>query len=432
MKKFTAFAAAVIMALSMTACIDKEKSSAKEQESSSNEKAEQTVVDEKRSEEEQERISSAAESQDENSETLREDLLKQANLAAKMGYKLASKKLADMETTGKLSAAAEQEVTEALTIGFTYYERVFPSGTVSICFDNNEEFSFTVQFRADEDSSVIGQYPDPAQSLEDMPKWSENADISCKVNGLTLSEFEDYVAKSQLKSANTNAKTAYNAVAVYIADMDTQGKLSEVSADEAAKKAAEELPSDGNSGIVGVKLIDLNECNFQVFWRSDDNSDIISRYPEPPQSIDECPNWDVEAEYKCSGKPQMKNSKKATENYLKIDPELKTANANAKKAYDAVEIYIADMETKGKLSEITEQSAANEAAAMLEAEAMLKDYEISGMIGVTITDLYLEYPRFEVIWRESEDSNIVGKSPYSPLSVDDCPEWDAGAYSYIK
>ena len=303
MKKFTAFAAAVIMALSMTACIDKEKSSAKEQESSSNEKAEQTVVDEKRSEEEQDRISSAAESQDENSETSQEDLLKEVNLAAEMGYNLTSE---------------------------------------------------------------------------------------------------------------------------YLADMEFMEKLSEASADEAAKKAAEELSSDGYSGIVGVKLIDLNECNFQVFWHSDKNPEIVGRYPDCPRSVDECPEWDVDAEYKCSEKPRMKNSKKETEKHTKIEPELKTAITNAKTAYSAVEVYIGDMETKGELSEVTEQSAADVAA------AMLKDYEISGIIGVTITDLYHEYPQFEVFWRESEDSNIVGKYPYPPQSVDDCPEWDVGAYSYVK
>ncbi|SFC02993.1 hypothetical protein [Ruminococcus albus] len=404
MKKITAFAAAVIMALSITACIDKEKSPTNEQES----------------------ISSVAESQDENSETSREDLLKEVNLAAEMGYNLTSEYLADMESMENLSEETKQEAAENLALVFTYYERVFPGGTVGICFDNNEEFSFTVQFRADEDSSVIGQYPDPAQSLDDMPEWSEKTDISCKVNGLTLSEFKDYVAETKLKSANGNAKSAYNAVAEYLADMEFMEKLSEASADEAAKKAAEELSSDGYSGIVGVKLIDLNECNFQVFWHSDKNPEIVGRYPEPPQSVEECPEWDVDAEYKCSGKPRMKNSKKETEKHTKIDPELKTAITNAKKAYSAVEVYIGDMETKGELSEVTEQSAADVAA------AMLKDYEISGIIGVTITDLYHEYPQFEVFWRESEDSNIVGKYPYPPQSVDDCPEWDVGAYSYVK
>ena len=103
---------------------------------------------------------------------------------------------------------------------------------------------------------------------------------------------------------------------------------------------------------------------------------------------------------------------------------LKTANGNAKKAYNAVAVYFADMETMGKLSEVTEQNAADEAADMLDG------YDMGGMIGVTITDL--ENVRFEVFWRESEDSNIVGRYIDAPRSVEDCPEWDVGAYSYIK
>ncbi len=230
--------------------------------------------------------------------------------------------------------------------------------------------------------------------------------------------------EDMLKTANGNAKTAYNMVAEYLADLETEGRLSEATEQEAAKFAVEELSSSTSGGIVGVKLVDIDTDSpyFCVLWRESNSTDIIGRYPDAASSPDEHIEWDVGAEREYIGEHSDNDADTLTD--VVSNSKLKTANGNAKTAYNAVAEYLADMETMGKLSEVTEQSAADEAA------DMLGGHDMGGMIGVTITDL--ENARFEVFWRESEDSNIVGRYPDAPRSVEDCPEWDVGAYSYIK
>ena len=272
----------------------------------------------------------------------------------------------------------------------------------------------------------------PASAKEDAS--SASAAVQ-EEKGTTLSDEEI------LKKANGCAKTGYNAVAEYLADMETQGRISEATEQEAAERALKEL--DGNcdiNGTVGIRFDEMDDngfFNFTVQFRSADKPEIVGQYPDPAQTPEDSPAWNVKAENECSASETVDTdggnggsfgdevSDFLTGGYTSKS-KLKSANGNAKTAYNAMAEYLADMETKGELSEVTEQSAADVAA------AMLKDYEISGIIGVTITDLYHDYPQFEVFWRESEDSNIVGKYPYPPQSVDDCPEWDVGAYSYVK
>ena len=47
-----------------------------------------------------------------------------------------------------------------------------------------------------------------------------------------------YVKKSRLKTANGNAKTAYNAVSEYLADLETQGLIGDADEGDAASVAA--------------------------------------------------------------------------------------------------------------------------------------------------------------------------------------------------
>ncbi|SFC03035.1 hypothetical protein [Ruminococcus albus] len=160
MKKITAFTIAAIMALGMTACGDTEKSAEKEQASKS------------------------AAANDENSdnsisEEVREDLLKAANNNAKLGYTAVAEYLADMETQGRISEATEQEAADFAIKELGSNGNI--SGTVGVRFDGSDDYgflNFTVQFRADEDSTVIGQYPEPAQSVDDIPAWAANAEAS--------------------------------------------------------------------------------------------------------------------------------------------------------------------------------------------------------------------------------------------------------------
>ncbi|WP_294483661.1 type II secretion system protein [uncultured Ruminococcus sp.] len=99
-----------------------------------------------------------------------------------------------------------------------------------------------------------------------------------------------YVKKSRLKTANGNAKTAYNAVAEYLADRETQGLLEDESTTtDAAKTSAEaELSTNGNgSGEVRVAFGDLTAANpvFGVQWARTANDEIVGQYPNPPQTV---------------------------------------------------------------------------------------------------------------------------------------------------
>ena len=59
-----------------------------------------------------------------------------------------------------------------------------------------------------------------------------------------------YVKKSRLKTANGNAKTAYNAVAEYLADQETQGKLADASPEDAKTSAEAELSTNGSGKVM--------------------------------------------------------------------------------------------------------------------------------------------------------------------------------------
>ena len=102
-----------------------------------------------------------------------------------------------------------------------------------------------------------------------------------------------YVKKSRLKTANGNAKTAYNAVAEYLADKETQGVLTDATQTNiaGAKSSAEaELSTNGNgSGEVAVAFGDLTAANpvFGVQWARTENDEIVGQYPNPPQSVAE-------------------------------------------------------------------------------------------------------------------------------------------------
>lgn len=103
-----------------------------------------------------------------------------------------------------------------------------------------------------------------------------------------------YVKKSRLKTANGNAKTAYNAVAEYLADQETQGLIASATTDAAKESAEAELSTNGNgSGEVAVTFDDLTAANptFTVQWRRAAGDEIIGQYPDPAQKVEDCPAW---------------------------------------------------------------------------------------------------------------------------------------------
>lgn len=102
-----------------------------------------------------------------------------------------------------------------------------------------------------------------------------------------------YVKKSRLKTANGNAKTAYNAIAEYIADLETEGKLSTCTNDAAITAAEDELASNGTgSGHVAtdvekVKTDTDGTTVWHAQWRKEDTDEIIGQYPDAPSKVDE-------------------------------------------------------------------------------------------------------------------------------------------------
>ena len=97
-----------------------------------------------------------------------------------------------------------------------------------------------------------------------------------------------YVKKSRLKTANGNAKTAYNAVAEYLADQETQGLLASASEGAAKSSAEAELSTNGNgSGEVAVKFGTMTDANpaFGVQWHKASGDKIVGQYPNPPQTV---------------------------------------------------------------------------------------------------------------------------------------------------
>ncbi|WP_051541091.1 prepilin-type N-terminal cleavage/methylation domain-containing protein [Ruminococcus albus] len=108
-----------------------------------------------------------------------------------------------------------------------------------------------------------------------------------------------YVKKSRLKTANGNAKTAYNAVAEYAADQETQGTPVDWSKDGGTFDAKTDgtgiqheiykaLASNGNEAgeaVVGGETIN-GEDTFFVQWHKTSTDDVFGQYPEAIKDVD--------------------------------------------------------------------------------------------------------------------------------------------------
>ncbi|MGN0632955.1 MAG: prepilin-type N-terminal cleavage/methylation domain-containing protein [Oscillospiraceae bacterium] len=117
----------------------------------------------------------------------------------------------------------------------------------------------------------------------------------------------NYVKKSRLKTANSNAKTAYNAVAENFADAETNGyALSAVLTDDdgaakwaispdtvyeakdaesltgGAKKIADLLAENGDeAGCFKVSEAEINEQDsYVVFWAKTTSDEMVGEYPD--------------------------------------------------------------------------------------------------------------------------------------------------------
>lgn len=102
-----------------------------------------------------------------------------------------------------------------------------------------------------------------------------------------------YVKKSRLKTANSNAKTAYNALATMATDKETAGvALSLPTTDiectkdqtgEVEKAIKKALSDNGNeAGIVRVGTATINGNSNALFaqWKKTSTDTVIGQYPE--------------------------------------------------------------------------------------------------------------------------------------------------------
>ena len=116
----------------------------------------------------------------------------------------------------------------------------------------------------------------------------------------------NYVKKSRLKTANSNAKTAYNAVAELLADAETAGysKVDVIKAIDWSQQISNKTPVSAKSGInskrqgdkkisevlaengdeAGVWMVCNAEINgqdsFIVFWAKTTSDQMVGRYPD--------------------------------------------------------------------------------------------------------------------------------------------------------
>lgn len=106
----------------------------------------------------------------------------------------------------------------------------------------------------------------------------------------------NYVKKSRLKTANSNAKTAYNAAAEYIADKETQGigrtaaladftvgfQLATAASSDADKLVADVLLENGDeAGGFAVMTATINgKSSFAVQWAKTATDEMLGQYPE--------------------------------------------------------------------------------------------------------------------------------------------------------
>lgn len=107
----------------------------------------------------------------------------------------------------------------------------------------------------------------------------------------------NYVKKSRLKTANSNAKTAYNAVAEYVADKETQGQAVSATISEfnttincttpssysnGMKLVADALAENGDeAGYVFVGTATINDTSsYYVHWAKQTGDEMVGQYPE--------------------------------------------------------------------------------------------------------------------------------------------------------
>lgn len=132
-----------------------------------------------------------------------------------------------------------------------------------------------------------------------------------------------YVKKARLKTANGNAKTAYNAAAEALADAETQGyQITTLTASGTRTNVitgSVDLPSTYNEAYVRAVMINALASNgkdageavaigntgvgdvWVARWHKTESDAIVGQYPEAPATVDKCPGFTDNAPAKKAG-----------------------------------------------------------------------------------------------------------------------------------
>ena len=98
-----------------------------------------------------------------------------------------------------------------------------------------------------------------------------------------------YVKKSRLKTANGNAKTAYNAIAEYLAEEETKGTLGDVDNDSCVSAATSALAANGgDAGVVATNADAVKtaaDTTWYAQWRKNGSDEIKGQYPDAPATV---------------------------------------------------------------------------------------------------------------------------------------------------
>lgn len=114
-----------------------------------------------------------------------------------------------------------------------------------------------------------------------------------------------YVRKSRLKTANSNAKSAYNAVATWVAEQETAGTpwvpvdVTDIdcSSDGSGVQHViyQALADNGDeAGIASVLAATINGKNtFAVQWIKASSDNMVGQYPNPASDPDSPKDWNT-------------------------------------------------------------------------------------------------------------------------------------------
>ncbi len=98
-----------------------------------------------------------------------------------------------------------------------------------------------------------------------------------------------YVKKSRLKTANGNAKTAYNAIAEFLAEEETKGTLGDVDNAKCVSAATSALAANGgDAGVVATNaeaVATAADTTWYAQWRKNDSDEIKGQYPDAPATV---------------------------------------------------------------------------------------------------------------------------------------------------